>query len=722
MSYSTIAKQSATLLGILVVLISVVAAGFAGSAAGSSHTVQTDSSHAPSSANITYTTYPDRIGGTYTATVTFQQDITQEGTASELMNAFEINQTIADLNYNTDPDEDNVTVNETTNQITFTVTEASPTPINSGTDFSTGNNNGLRYNASKGNNVLYADGAALSDFNVTLTNDIAPVIDREAPTDREATSTQLVVRHTHPGYLEVTFSEPVTIDAANLDSAFGFTGNAPTISGGELARQPSSYTVNLSFQNDVQPGDDLGKLTYNSGSNVVESAADDTAAQEPDIDLTVQNRVEKPPEIQQVVFDDVPENTDQDTTGEMLLYFDSNLNAEKAGGNDTSGLTFNSDSTDVSINVDGAITDDYNEQPDNVIAVEVSSASGAVASLVREGDTFGSNAELNVTPGAGLDISFNSTGGDIASTNVPAENISNEIAGNLSEVNRTSSDVEILGADVDEQNGYNVTVSGLSDGEHQVLDENISVTVAGSSTEVPASTVASEFRFDDEYTVSLPADGSVDSRIGEENVPINVTTANGTELQPNTNATVEIAHEARVTTAPTSGTFMISIPQPGELVADSDIGAINSYNATSGNMESYANMDATDRVHRGIFIDGNGTGNVYGITYKTESAYSGGTTAAMPQGWNLVGSNTKLTTTFPVTYDDDLRFGTSPAASSDDVRIVATNDIGSNNVSNTSTIPVAHDASGVKEYDVYYVYLYEPSTRPILESAYSSGD
>ena len=134
MSYSTIAKQSATLLGILVVLISVVAAGFAGSAAGSSHTVQTDSNHAPSSANITYTPYPDRFGGKYTATVTFQQDITQEGTASELMNAFEIGQDDANLNYNADPDEDNVTVNETTNQITFTVTEPAPLRIDSGTE------------------------------------------------------------------------------------------------------------------------------------------------------------------------------------------------------------------------------------------------------------------------------------------------------------------------------------------------------------------------------------------------------------------------------------------------------------------------------------------------------------------------------------------------------------------------------------------------------------
>lgn len=717
MSYSTIAKQSATLLGILVVLISVVAAGLAGSAAGSSHAVQTDSNHAPSSANITYTTHPEEFGGTYTLTVTFSQDITQNGTAGELMNGFRIGSDWGSLNYNTDPDEDNVTVNETTDQIRFIVTKDN-SRLNSDASFSTASNNGLQYNASNGSNVLYAGGTAVDDFNVDITNNIRPVIDAEA----SSSLTHLAVSTSDPATISIYFSEIVGIGTPRAGTAFNFTGpDSPTITGG--TSDDFSPRVNLSFQEDVEPGDNLGALEYD-GSDTVNSSDEDVPAQEPDINLTVENNVQAPPEIQQVVFDDVPENTDQDAKGEMLLYFDSNVNVQKVGtDNNTTGLTFNSDSTDVSINVNGSITDDYNEQPDNVIAVGVSAPSGFASSLVREGDTFGSNAELNVTPGAGLlDISFNGTGSDIAATNVPAENISNEIAGNLSEVNRTSSDVEILGADVDEQNGYNVTVSGLSDGEHQVLDENISVTVAGSSAGVPASTVASEFRFDDEYTVSLPSDGSVDSRIGEENVPINVTTANGTELQPNTSATVEIAHEARVTTAPTSGTFMISIPQPGELVADSDIGAINSYNATSGNMESYANMDATDRVHRGIFIDGNGTGNVYGITYKTESAYSGGTTAAMPQGWNLVGSNTKLTTTFPVTYDDDLRFGTSPAASSDDVRIVATNDIGSNNVSNTSTIPVAHDASGVKEYDVYYVYLYEPSTRPILESAYSSGD
>jgi len=406
----------------------------------------------------------------------------------------------------------------------------------------------------------------------------------------------------------------------------------------------------------------------------------------------------------------------------MLLYFNSDVNAQRDAGDDTTGLTFNSDSTDVSINVDGAIKDEYNEQPNNVVAVKFSSASGSTNSLVREGDTFGSNAELVVDPGSGLDITYDGTGNNIASTNVQAENIHNEIAGDLSEVSETSSDIEILGADVDEQGGtYDVTVSGLSDGDHQVLDEQITVNVAGTSTNVLAATVESEFRFDDEYTVSLPSDASVDTNIGET-VSINVTNATGTELTPNTAAQVDIVHEARTTSASTSGTFIISQPQPGELVADSGIGAITSYNASSGEMENYVNMDATDRVHRGIFIDGNGTGNVYGFAYETESANVGGTTAEMPEGWNVVGSNVALSDTFDITYDKDLGFDSSPAASSDDVRIFATDSVDTNNVGTTIQSAVNHDTSGVSEYDGYYVYMHESNDRVIIEPGYSSGD
>jgi len=716
MSYSTIVKQSAALLGVLVILISVTATGFAGSTAGStSGTVQTTQADI-SSANITYTTYAENNSGTFTVTVAFAQDITQEGTPSEIMNAFDIGQNDAALTYDADNPGSHVTVDEANDQIIFTVTESGD--INSETDFSTGSNDGLQYDGSAGNNPLYADGTALSDFNQTLTNNVVPVIDAGALSYNGLSN--LIVTSDNPDNLNIFFSEDIKITSEqDAIDAFGFTGNdAPTITGADSLSQSAS-AVNLSFQNAVDPGDNLGKLTYD-GSNAVEGETSGVAAQEPDIDLTVKNDVSAPPEIQQVVFDDVPENTDEDPTGEMLLYFDSNVDAQKDGGNDTSGLTFSSDSTSVSINVDGVITDDYHEQPDNVIAVKFSSASGSVASLVREGDTFGSNAELSVNSSKGIDISYNGTGNDIASTNVPAENISNEIAGNLSEVNKTSSDIEILGADIDEQGTYNVTVSGLSDGEHQVLDESISVTVAGASTKVPVKTVEKKFRFDNEYTVSLPSDGSVDSNIGET-VPINVTNESGTELQPNTAATVEIAHEARVTTEPTSDTFIISMPQPGDIVADSDIGAINSYNATSGEMESYADMDKTDRLHRGIFIDGNGTGNVYGFTYETETAGVGGTTATMPTGWNVVGSNAALSDTFPITYDEDLGFGTSPSVSSPDVRIWAGNNVGSNNVSTKIETSVDHNDSGVNKYDVYYVYMHESSDRVIIEPTYSSG-
>jgi hypothetical protein len=640
------------------------------------------------------------------------------------MNAFSIGDDSASLEYNADKPGSNVNVDKANDTITFIVTENGD--IDSATNFSKSTNDGLQYNGSAGNDPIYTDGDPLSDFNATLSNDITPVLDLQAdPADSTASFPHLSLpggRHPNSkniSAINLVYSENVRLNSTDPSNAFGLTGDdAPNITDVRLRSLPAPDTdVILVLQNDVEAGDDLGKLTYD-GSDAIVSSSSGIPAQnssEASINLTVKNFVDAPPKIQRVVFDDVLENNDEDMTGEMLLYFDSNVNAQKDGGNNTGGLSFDSDTTSVGINVDGQITDDYNEQPENVIAVEFSARSDAVADLVREGDSFGSNATLSVNTSKGIDITYNDTTRDIASTNVQAENISNEIAGNLSQVNSTSSDIEILGADTDEQDGsYNVTVSGLSDGENQVLNKKISVNISGASEEISASNVSKEFRFDDEYNVSLSFDESVDSNIGET-VPINVTNESGTQLRPNTAATVEIVNEARVTTAPTSNTFIVSLPQPGDIVADSDIGAITSYNATSGEIENYAEMDATDRVHRGIFIDGNGTGNVYGFAYEAEASQVGGTTAAMAEGWNLVGSNTALNDTFPATYDEDLRFDTSPAVSSDDVRLFSTNDVGTNNVGTTIQTTVDSNESGVKKYDAYYVYMHEPNDRVIIE-------
>ena len=724
---SIISKKRAILSAVTVVVIFVVLAGFAGSTVGSNNTVQsgstdylTSSSNQISSANITYTTLPDESGGTYTATVRFTNNIKQRGTPNEVMNAFSIGNDSASLEYNADKPGSNLGVDKANDTITFSVRENGG--INSSTNFSKSTNDGLQYNGSAGNDPIYTDGDPLGDFNATLSNDIVPIIDYQANPEGDFAQLSAPDSENNISKINIFYSEDVTISSTNPSNAFGLTGDdAPNITDVKLTFPSNNFSLGttLVLQDDIEAGDDLGKVTYD-GSDAIVSASSKIPVQnssKSDINLTVVNSVDAPPKIQRVVFDDVPENNDENTTGEMLLYFDSNVNVQKDDGSNTGGLSFDSDTNSVGINVDGQITDNYNEQPENVIAVEFSARSGAVADLVREGDTFGSNATLSVNTSKGIDITYNDTGRDIASTNVQAENISNEIAGNLSEVNSTSSDIEILGADTDEQEGsYNVTVSGLSDGENQVLNKEISVNISGASEEIPASDVAEEFRFDDEYNVnvSLPFNESVDSNIGET-VPINVTNESGTQLRPNTAATVEIVNEARVTTAPTSNTFIVSLPQPGDIVADSDIGAITSYNATSGEIENYAEMDATDRVHRGIFIDGNGTGNVYGFAYETEASQVGGTTAAMAEGWNLVGSNTALNDTFPATYDEDLRFDTSPAVSSDDVRLFSTNDVGTNNVGTTIQTTVDSNESGVKKYDAYYVYMHEPNDRVIIE-------
>ena len=622
--------------------------------------------------------------------VTFTNDVTQVGTDSEVVGDFTVGDSAIDLT------DDSFAGIEDSDTVVFSGYTTSS--LNSGTDLS----GDLSTNGNGALEVAATNEALPSFTDVDIQNNIQPrIVDAE-------------VTNANPSEIQVTYNEDITGSDGNAFEAFNLGSDAPEIDG----QSTDGSTLTLSLAENVAQGDDLGTLTYNGGTDGQEiiSGVDGSDAVGVDSDSAdVVNNVGSNPVLQNVTVDDANENTDDDSTGEMLLVFNSDVDVT-GDTPATSGLSFESNLTDVSVTIDSL--SQPTEAPDDTVVATFSSDSGSVSSSIREDDDL-SDASLEVTDASSVDISGVTNGNSIAETKTT--DVSNEIAGELTDVGSVSIDAEILGVDRHHDASNTVTVTGFEDADDtKVIGDSVDIRIGGDTV---GSVTAPRFDDTDELTVNPTTDDITEGNVEIDGSESTVDVADDS-VSVSSTENVTLVHSAFDAE---EGYQLVSQPMPGELVTTDGVSDVSYYDADGDSFDSYGEDGEVQNVHNGLFLNADTADATYGFAYDTDR---GGQqinvgSVSMDEGWHIVGSNfdvqaagtletqptigSGIRSDAGIDLQTDLATQNGPESNALDVQLKS---LPGTTLSNDDTV----GADGV-----YYVFVFENDSRAIVLPEYNEA-
>jgi len=645
------------------------------------------------SLEVTYSPDGDAGEGTYDIELEFNNniDLEKDGTVSQVADAFTAD---ADEAAIPDPDEEgeSITVNEGDSTIIFEGVEE--TTLDPGVGLASGGD-GLVYDNS--GDYITDDGESIASFDKTIDNQIVPVIDEDS------------VSINDDGELTVQFSEELDNPGAEQDIIDAFDVGVTIEGVDSFSDSNSEVTLELEEapDGDFDPADEL---TYTADDQALVATADDTVlAEEGPLTVSIVDEASDRGLIEKVVFDDVEANNDDNADGEMIVYFQEGVTTSDQSGTDSEpGLIFDSDSTDVDIEI--ANDADVDNEPDgtdldnvSVVPFEADSDSESVASTVNPGDEFGDDAELIVDDPEQIDIEVEDQP-IISDQTVESEDIHQHVAGDLEDVESTDIDVELIGTQEDEKSNAYITVTAPTDEEGvPVINHDFELDVEGfdeSSLNIDSLDKEDDLRFDGEFTVDVSAVlGDADEQDGAtEGETVDVDVADATVDHKDN---VSYVHSA-LTTA-TDSYELTSQPMPGEIETGEDIGDVTYWEANSSDFETYDDEDQVAAVHYGLWIDSDEAGAEYGFVFDDDrDTRTNIGTLNLEEGWHVVGSNYNITQNSDIEVQDDLSI--SGDVNSTDVAVQRADLPGTT---------LDGDAA-IEQYEGYYVFLHEDENRPIV--------
>jgi hypothetical protein len=656
--------------------------------------------------------------------VTFTEDITQVGTDSEIESAFEVgNSTISPSRSGT------FTGIEDGDTVVFSNSSGNgfvidPAGYNSGTDLGEGNRlNGLSY-APVGNGPLEieATGESVSSFGTdpSLSSDDKPV---PVENNIQPRIVDAEVRSGNPSRVVITYSEDVSVPVGEDDAheTFSLTGSdAPNITRGY--DNDGDSVLELQLESDIESGDDLGSLTYSGdGTGPVESGEVDGtntgSAVAINQSLAVDNNVGSKPVLQNVTIDDAPENNDDDSQGQMLLAFDRDV---AVTGDAVDGLSFESNTTEASVNLFSINGSESAAAPDNVVVVDFVSVSGSVSSSIRQGDDL-SDASLTVDTGEPVDIEGTEADNFSPIADGKVTDVSNEIAGDLATVDSTAINAELIGLRQDERPSFavRVTASGFEDAEgRQVINSEVVVEMGGLEFVAgPGPGYDRRLpRYGDTITFSI-GDAVVDyQNPPEAGNEVTIEVRNATVSNSENVTFVHHAFNA------SEGYQLTSQPMPGQFVSGGNISDVTYYDGNQDSFASYGSANQVQRVHNGLFVNAETDGAEYGFVYDTDrsGAQTNVGSVEMDTGWHIVGSNFDVTAVGEVDAGEtDTEIGNGLMRGS----VTLETDLATEHTPESAVLDVQlksvpgsplQNNAAVYPDGVYYVYVYQNDSRQIV--------
>ncbi|WP_185192256.1 beta strand repeat-containing protein [Halobellus ruber] len=664
--------------------------------------------------------------------VTFTEEITQVGTDSEIESAFEVGSDTVSLSRAgtyTGIENGNTIVFENSSGNGFVI---DPAGYNSGTDLGENDRlNGLSYEPI-GNSPLEieATGESVSSFGTdpSFSSDDKPVPIRNNIQPRIESAE---VTNDDPSRVVVTYSENVSVPADEDDALDAFSLNGSDAS--DITRgydNDGDSVLILELESDVENGDDLGSLTY-SGNDTgpVESGEDDDtntgSAVAINQTLAVDNNVGSKPVLQNVTIDDAPENNDDDSQGQMLLAFDRDV---AVTGDAVDGLSFESNTTDASVNLFSINGEESAAAPDNVVVVDFVSVSGSVSSSVRQGDDL-SDASLTVDTGQPVDIEGTEADNFSPIADGKVTDVNNEIAGDLAAVDSTEIDAELIGLRYDEKGSYTVTVSGFRDANGaKVIDDRVLIRMGGfvflagnrsDTVDLPryGDTVTFD-RGDALRILESPAEAGNEVTIEVRNADVS-NAGNITYATVSNSENVTFVHSAFTAS---EGYQLTSQPMPGQFVSGGNISDVTYYDGNQDSFASYGAASQVQRVHNGLFVNAETDGAEYGFVYDTDrsGAQTNVGSIEMDEGWHIVGSNFDVTSVGEVdARKTDTEIGNELMRGS----VTLETDLATEHPPESAVLDAQlksvpgttlQNTAAVNPDGVYYVYVYQNDTRQIF--------
>ena len=615
--------------------------------------------------------------------VTFNEDISRAGTASEVVNEFTINGTDA-ANFTLDEDSfagiengDTVVFDNGADHTNAGSVVSNQTDVNSSSDIT------LDYSPS-GALVNSNDNNPDSFTGEAVTNNIQPFI------------TDANVYQGSPGSLELSYSEDVT-ESGSAESEFSLTG--PDAVGIVDSTLGANDEVTLTLAEDVPNDADLGNIEYagTDSDNIQSSVSDAVAIQDDSSGVSVD--VAPTPTLDSATVDDAAINNDYTNDGEMLLTFDEDVNTT---GENATGLAFDAGTNDISVSLTDINSTATALASDDVVVVGYTSDSNSEGSNIQEGDDL-SSATLTVDDPSNVDIGSD-TGSNAIEENQISD-VSNEIATDLATVDSTEINVSLIGTNYSETGDFQVTVTGFEDDDgDKVIDQQVTLDMGGADTAAVENVNLP--RFGDTVTITeTPTDLETANTDTGETVDVGVEGANVTNAD-----TVGYAHDVFTKN---SGWDLTSQPMPGEALTGENITDVTQYDPDASNESnefvSYDEASVVSNVHRAHFIHADEDGAEYGFAYDEDR--SGQQTnvgsIALSEGWHIVGSNYDISDTNSIEVGDDLSIEQDINGSSVSVQ--------------PKSLPGTQLDSdyAVDKNEAYYVYLHNEDSRPIVLPEYT---
>ena len=617
--------------------------------------------------------------------VTFNEDISRAGTASEVVNEFTINGTDA-ANFTLDEDSfagiengDTVVFDNGADHTNAGSVVSNQTDVNSSSDIT------LDYSPS-GALVNSNDNNPDSFTGEAVTNNIQPFI------------TDANVYQGSPGSLELSYSEDVT-ESGSDESEFSLTG--PDAVGIVDSTLGANDEVTLTLADDVPNDADLGNIEYagTDSDNIQSSVSDAVAIQDDSSGVSVD--VAPTPTLDSATVDDAAINNNYTNDGEMLLTFDEDVTTTGENA-DADGLAFDAGTNDISVSLTDINQTATALASDDVVVVGYTSDSNSEGSNIQEGDDL-SSATLTVDDPSIVDIESD-TGSNAIEENQISD-VSNEIATDLATVDSTEINVSLIGTNYSETGDFQVTVTGFEDDDgDKVIDQQVTLDMGGADTAAVENVNLP--RFGDTVTITeTPTDLEPANTDTGETVDVGVEGANVTNAD-----TVGYAHDVFTKN---SGWDLTSQPMPGEALTGENITDVTQYDPDASNESnefvSYDEASVVSNVHRAHFIHADEDGAEYGFAYDEDR--SGQQTnvgsIALSEGWHIVGSNYDISDTNSIEVGDDLSIEQDINGSSVSVQ--------------PKSLPGTQLDSdyAVDKNEAYYVYLHNEDSRPIVLPEYT---
>ena len=617
--------------------------------------------------------------------VTFNEDISRAGTASEVVNEFTINGTDA-ANFTLDEDSfagiengDTVVFDNGADHTNAGSVVSNQTDVNSSSDIT------LDYSPS-GALVNSNDNNPDSFTGEAVTNNIQPFI------------TDANVYQGSPGSLNLSYSEDVT-ESGSAKSEFSLTGPDAVGIDSVNSTLGANDEVKLTLAEDVPNDADPGNIEYagTDSDNIQSSVSDAVAIQDDSSGVSVD--VAPTPTLDSATVDDAAINNNYTNDGEMLLTFDEDVNTT---GENATGLAFDAGTNDISVSLNDINQNATALASDDVVVVGYTSDSNSEGSNIQEGDDL-SSATLTVDDPSIVDIESD-TGSNAIEENQISD-VSNEIATDLATVDSTEINVSLIGTNYSETGDFQVTVTGFEDDDgDKVIDQQVTLDMGGADTAAVENVNLP--RFGDTVTITeTPTDLETANTDTGETVDVGVEGANVTNAD-----TVGYAHDVFTKN---SGWDLTSQPMPGEALTGENITDVTQYDPDASNESnefvSYDEASVVSNVHRAHFIHADEDGAEYGFAYDEDR--SGQQTnvgsIALSEGWHIVGSNYDISDTNSIEVGDDLSIEQDINGSSVSVQ--------------PKSLPGTQLDSdyAVDKNEAYYVYLHNEDSRPIVLPEYT---